>query len=224
MALFDEVTMAKSLLEQVALVCQGREALYEQILQCIFKYVHEDLTKFNADEPAKLLAARPADDPLEDILYLTSVGEPSVVYQTVRGLRQARAFRLGALQRKLPDIHMILLWCLFAIVLNTFPLLGAGSQTIGGTAILAVQSYYFGFIVFGMALTMGVVNELRRPGIKGAYNAYLVLQVMVKGLVEEIDLRLAGDIQMNVMEGPSVDANGAFDDGLLFEKRNTNQA
>ena len=67
--------MAKSLLEQVALVCQGQD--------CIDRYVTHDLTKFNDVEPATLISARPIDDPLEDILYLTSVGEPSIVYQTV---------------------------------------------------------------------------------------------------------------------------------------------
>jgi hypothetical protein len=50
-------------------------------------YVKEDLTRFNDIEPAKLLSVRPVDDPLEDILYLTSVGEPSIIYETVRSLR-----------------------------------------------------------------------------------------------------------------------------------------
>ncbi|KAL7565205.1 hypothetical protein ACA910_016546 [Epithemia clementina (nom. ined.)] len=190
LALFEEVTMAKSLLEQVALVCQGRNALYQRILQCIDRYVRDDLTKFNDMEPAALISARPVDDPLEDILYLTSVGEPSIVYQTVKSLRQARAYRLGALQRKLPDLHMALLWALFAIVLFTFPLLGAGSQTIGGMGILTVQSWYLGFIVFGMSLTLGVVEELRQPNRVGAYNAQLVLNVMVAGLEEDLALRL----------------------------------
>jgi hypothetical protein len=130
LALFNEVTVAKSLLEQVALVCQGRDQLYHRILRCIDHYVQYDLTQFQI-EPAVLLSRRPVDDPLEDILYLTSVGEPSVIYSTVRALRQARAERLGALQRKLPNIHMILLWSLAFIVLFTFPLLGAAVQTIG---------------------------------------------------------------------------------------------
>eukprot|EP00529_Nitzschia_sp_RCC80_P029581 CAMPEP_0113522018 /NCGR_PEP_ID=MMETSP0014_2-20120614/44964_1 /TAXON_ID=2857 /ORGANISM="Nitzschia sp." /LENGTH=317 /DNA_ID=CAMNT_0000420045 /DNA_START=148 /DNA_END=1098 /DNA_ORIENTATION=+ /assembly_acc=CAM_ASM_000159 len=157
LALFEEVTMAKSLLEQVSLVAQGRTGLYSKILSCVHEYVREDLTKFNDVEPAELLSRRPIDDPLEEILYLTSVGEPSLVYQTVRSLRQARSARLGALQRKLPQIHMVLLWTLMGIVLFTFPLLGAGSQTIGGPGILTVQSWYLSFIVFGMCLTMGII-------------------------------------------------------------------
>jgi hypothetical protein len=210
LALFEEVTMAKSLLEQVALVSQGRQMLYEQILSCIQEYVEHDLTKFNDIEPAKMIAMRPCDDPLEEVLYLTSVGEPSLVYQTVRSLRQARAARLGALQRKLPDLHMFLLWTLAAIVLFTFPLLGAGVQTIGGYGILKVQSWYLGIIVLGISLTMGVINELRRPEKVGAYNARTVLTIMVAGLQEELDLRLRGVISgpVDLSLEPSVDSDG----------------
>lgn len=206
LALFEEVTMAKSLLEQVALVCQGREALYQTILASINQYVQEDLTRFNDVEPAILLSQKPVDDPLENILYLTSVGEPSIVYQTVRSLRQARAYRLGALQRKLPPIHTVLLYSLAAIVLFTFPLLGAGSQTIGGAGILTVQSWYLSFIVFGIVLVMGVIEELQRPGDKGAYNARTVLAVMLGGLQEDLRLRLAGEGRQ--YDGPSIDADG----------------
>lgn len=214
LALFEEVTMAKSLLEQVALVSQGRQALYERILRCIQEYVENDLSKFNDVEPAFLLSARPVDDPLEEILYLTSVGEPSLVYQTVRSLRQARARRLGALQRKLPQIHMLLLYTLALIVLFTFPLLGAGVQTIGGSEILAVQAWYLGFIVLGISVTMGVVNELRQPGITGAYNARSILNIMVAGLEEELDLRLKG-----VIRGPPAGLEPSVDsDGYLFSE------
>ncbi|GAX11878.1 hypothetical protein FisN_20Lh064 [Fistulifera solaris] len=215
LALFAEVTMAKSLLEQIALVSQGRKELYSRMLFCMHTYVHEDLTQFTTADPAVMISAPPSDDPLEDILYLTSVGEPSIIYQTVRSLRQARAQRLGALQRKLPELHMPLLWTLFAIVLFTFPLLGAGSQTIGGSEILAVQSWYLSFLVFGMGLTIGVVNELQRPSLRGAYNAQLVLNVMATGLIEEIDLRLSGQIAMNAMD-PSIDSDGSFDEDELF--------
>ena len=39
---------------------------------------------------AQLLSSKPMDDPLESIMYITSVGVPSVVYETVKNLRQAR--------------------------------------------------------------------------------------------------------------------------------------
>ena len=188
-ALFDEVTEAKSLLEQVALVCQGR-AMYNQVLRSISTYVQDDLKQLNAD-PAVLLSARPVDDPLEAIMYMTSVGVPSSVYETVRSLRQARAHRLGALQRKLPRIHMLLLWILAAIELCSFPLLGAGTQTIGGYNILTVEGVLFGIMTFGIVMTLRVVGELWRPA-GGAYNVDAVLRVMVRGLEQELDERMSG--------------------------------
>mmetsp|Transcript_17681 Transcript_17681/g.26834 ORF Transcript_17681/g.26834 Transcript_17681/m.26834 type:complete len:421 (+) Transcript_17681:155-1417(+) len=188
-ALFNEVTEAKSLVEQVALVCQGR-AMYNQVLKSISQYVSDDLKKLQAD-PAVLLSARPIDDPLESVMYMTSVGVPSSVYDTVRSLRQARAGRLGALQRKLPQVHMVLLYVLGLIELVSFPLLGAGTQTIGGYKILTVEGILFGVMTFGILLTLRVVGELWRPA-GGAYNVDATLRVMVKGLEEELDARMSG--------------------------------
>lgn len=188
-ALFNEVTEAKSLLEQAALVCQGR-AMYSQVLKSISKYVQNDLKRLQ-DDPAVLLSARPVDDPLESIMYMTSVGVPSSVYETVRSLRQARAGRLGALQRKLPKVHMLLLWILAGIELVSFPLLGAGTQTIGGYNILTVEGCLFGITTFGIVLTLRVVGELWRPA-GGAYNVDAVLSVMVSGLEEELKARMSG--------------------------------
>jgi len=200
-ALFNEVTEAKSLLEQVALVCQGR-SMYGRALEAISKYVQNDLKQLKAD-PAVLISARPADDPLESIMYLTSVGVPSTVYETVKSLRQARAARLGALQRKLPKIHMILLWILAGIELVSFPLLGAGTQTIGGYNILTVEGCLFGIMTFGIVMTMNVIGELYQPG-GGAYNVDSVLNVMVRGLELELEERLAGGRQYVANESPSL--------------------
>lgn len=188
-ALFNEVTEAKSLLEQVALVCQGRP-MYYKVLESISKYVRNDLKQLKAD-PAVLISSRPDNDPLESIMYITSVGVPSSVYDTVKSLRQVRATRLGALQRKLPRIHMVLLWILAAIELVSFPLLGAGTQTIGGYNILTIEGFLFGIMTFGIVMTMRVIGELYRPG-GGAYNVDGVLSIMVKGLEEELKGRLIG--------------------------------
>ncbi len=185
-ALFAEVTEAKSLLEQTALVCGGRP-MYGKILSDIKRYIDEDL-KALSTAPSALLSRRPVDDPLEGIMYSTSVGTPSAVYETVRSLRQARASRLGALQRKLPFIHVVLLWFLAAIELVSFPLLGAGTQTIGGYNILTVEGSLFGIMTFGIVLTLRVVGELYRPA-GGAYNVDGVLSIMVKGLEEELEMR-----------------------------------
>ncbi len=190
-SLFGEVTEAKSLLEQVALVCNGRKDMYEMCLVAVKRYVEEDLKKGLGIEPAKVLSARPMDDPLEIIMYLTSVGVPSSIYDTVRSLRQARAQRLGALQRKLPPAHLLLLWLLAVIELSSFPVLGAGTQTIGGYNILTIEGCLFGIMTFGIVLTLNVVGELY-VGSGGAYNVDSVLGVMVKGLDEELEERMKG--------------------------------
>mmetsp|Transcript_20899 Transcript_20899/g.51839 ORF Transcript_20899/g.51839 Transcript_20899/m.51839 type:complete len:392 (+) Transcript_20899:165-1340(+) len=188
-ALFDEVTEAKSLLEQVALVSQGR-SMYKRVLECMYIYVESDLKALDKD-PALLLSSRPMDDPLETIMYLTSVGVPGAVYDTVRSLRQARARRLGALQRKLPSIHLIMLWTLAALELISFPLLGAGTQTIGGYNVLTVEGLLFAVMTAGIVLTLRVVKELWRP-TGGAYNVDGVLRVMVRGLEKELEARQKG--------------------------------
>lgn len=164
--------------------------MYIPMLQFVQKYVEEDLMQIHKD-PAVLLSARPIDDPLESIMYMTSVGVPSIVYETVRSLRQARAARLGALQRKLPKVHMWLLWILAVIELMSFPLLGAGTQTIGGYRILTVEGCLFGVLTFGVVMTLRIVGELWRPA-GGAYNVDGVLRVMVRGLEEELSARMSG--------------------------------
>ena len=189
MSLFGEVAEAKSLLEQVALVCQGRRDMYGTCLAAIREYVDDDLKRGLSVDPAKVLSARPMDDPLEIITYLTSVGVPSSIYDTVRSLRQARAARLGALQRKLPPVHLLLLWLLAVIELSSFPVLGAGTQTIGGYNILTIEGALFATMTFGIVLTLNVVGELY-VGSGGAYNVDEVLSVMVKGLDEELDTRM----------------------------------
>jgi hypothetical protein len=195
-ALFNEVTEAKSLLEQVALVCQGR-AMYPQVLRSMKSYVQNDLKQVKSD-PALLLSRRPADDPLESIMYLTSVGIPGHIYETIRSLRQARAARLGALQRKVPNIHMGLLWILASIMLIAFPLLGAASVEAaaaeGAKRVLTIEGCLFGVTAFAITLTKRLVGELLRPA-GGAYNVDAVLGVMVRGLEKELDERLEGKIK-----------------------------
>ena len=176
--------------------------MYNRCLESISRYVKDDLKKLQSD-PAVLLSSRPMDDPLESIMYMTSVGVPSTVYETVRSLRQARAGRLGALQRKLPKIHMVLLWILALIELVSFPLLGAGTQTIGGYNLLTVEGILFGVMTTGIVLTLRVVGELWRPA-GGAYNVDSVLSVMVSGLEEELKARMSGaKVYSSNFKGPS---------------------
>ncbi|KAL7522934.1 hypothetical protein ACHAWX_007670 [Stephanocyclus meneghinianus] len=220
LALFDEVTEAKSLLEQVALVSQGR-SMYLTCLTSIARYVREDLLggtmtlaptnisnnnsgkvkKVRATPsvtPSILISARPADDPLESILYLTSVGIPGHIYDTVRSLRQARSRRLGALQRKVPVIHLLMLWIMGITLILTFPvLIGVGEAALAkgvlvpstGYNFLALQGILFGVATFAVVLTKMVLGELWRTK-GGAYNVDSVLRVMVRGLECELDERM----------------------------------
>ncbi len=128
-----------------------------------------------------------------------SVGVPSSIYDTVRSLRQARARRLGALQKKLPPIHLLLLWLLAIIELSSFPVLGAGTQTIGGYNILTIEGFLFGVMTFGIVLTLNIVGELY-AGTGGAYNVDSVLRVMVNGLEEELDTRM-NDVDADIARG-----------------------
>eukprot|EP00957_Ditylum_brightwellii_P141864 10808190-Ditylum_brightwellii.AAC.1 len=124
--------------------------------------------------PSELLSARPIDDPLESIMYMTSVGEPGLIYQTIRSLRQARSARLGALQR-------------------AFPLFGAASSSSlsSGLSWKSVPALLFGIITFADVLTKRLVGELLQP-VGGAYNVDEVLNVMVRGLECELEERMGG--------------------------------
>jgi len=188
-ALYAEVSEAKSLLEQVSLICSGRP-FFVDVLGQIQRYVKEDLKRIDYS-PAVLLSSKPKDDPLESVLYLTSVGVPSVIYDTVRSLRQARAVRLAATQRKLPEVQFWLLYFLASLELLSFPLLGAGTSSLFTNSILVVQSVLFGCMAGSLTLSLVIIHELWTP-VGGAYNVDMVLEVMVSGLEEETESRLAG--------------------------------
>jgi hypothetical protein len=86
---------------------------------------------------------------------------------------------------------MALLWVLALLELISFPLLGAGTQTIGGYKILTIEGCLFGVMTVGIVMTLRVVGELWRPA-GGAYNVDNVLKVMVRGLEEELEARMQG--------------------------------
>lgn len=212
-ALFAEVTEAKSLLEQISLMSFGRPGLYPSLLSRMNDYVQNDLKMLSVKDPTAATSALPKDDPLESILYATSVGVPGVMYNTVKSLRQARADRCGALQRKLPSLHIYFLRLLGVIVLVAFPVCGSGSQAIAPN-VLVLQSYLFGVLVFALALVLNVVEELRNSRSRGAYNVDGVLRVMVGGLERELEERLDGKILgVGVSPSPPVRNFANFDVG-----------
>jgi hypothetical protein len=228
-ALFEELSAVTSLLEQIALVAEGRPQLYKTLLQAVGRYIDQDLKvvtdySFLLDEkdnssplsafslterqsareelPALLLSSRPIDDPLETILFVTSVGEPSYIYSTVKELRQARAKRLASLQRKVPEINMYLLYSLGFTTWISFPVVATGSYTVGGDALLDVFRVELSFGVFAMSLVLGIINELKRPEVGGAYNIdYSVLGRLVDGIEGELDRRLEkADTDLKTLE------------------------
>jgi len=82
-ALYNEVTMAKSLVEQLTLIGHSRP-FYPACLQCISDYLNEDLKRLDVSS-VRRLSTKPIDDPLESIMFMTSIGVPSVVYETPDG-------------------------------------------------------------------------------------------------------------------------------------------
>ena len=119
-------------------------------------------------------------------MYLTSVGVPSIVYETVKNLRQARGYRLGAMQRKFPFLGIGLLYLLAAVELLAFPLLGAGTASIAG--VLSLQSFLFAMLCGAHMLVLRIIQELWQSS-GGVFNVDEVLQQMVFGLEEELELR-----------------------------------
>ena len=124
------------------------------------------------------------------VMWLTSVGSPGDVYETVRSLREARGQRLGALQRKLPAAHFGLLAVLGVLVLAIFPLLAAatGAAVAPEDGLLRVQAVLFGLMTFAIAVTLAVLYAFWMPA-GSAYNVDAVLEVMIDGLRAEIDER-----------------------------------
>ena len=125
----------------------------------------------------------------------------------VKDLRQARGERLGALQRKFPSIGIALLYLLAAAELTAFPLLGAGTAGISELpelaptiSILELQSLIFASVSACLVLVLRIIQELWETS-GGVFNVDAVLQEMVLGLEEELELRVAGAVR-GFMEPP----------------------
>jgi len=233
-----------SLLEQMALATEGRSGVYRTLLESMFAYVRYDMkmqtppanTDINAaipmatnttnaysseDIPARLLSTRPTKDPFETILYVTSVGTPSSIYSTVRQLRQSRSTRLAAMQRKMPELNLYLLYTLGFMAWITFPLVAAGSFTVGGDALLNVQRVQLSLGVLAMGGVFGIINELKVPALNGGGSSlddaggssiirsvydvdFAVLDTLLNGLENEIRVRME-NLEKGVADSSSVD-------------------
>ena len=203
LALYAEVTVAKSLLEQLTLVGQGRP-WYGSALQRMNEYLTSDLRRLDVS-PVDALSARPVEDPLESIMYMTSIGVPSVVYETVKDLRQARGKRLAAFQRKFPVLGISLLYVLATLEVFAFPLLGAGTAAISNVpelppvSILELQSLIFASVCGCLVLVLRIIQELWQSS-GGVFNIDAVLQQMVLGLEEELQLRMQSQEWLNSVD------------------------
>jgi len=139
------------------------------------------------------------------------VGVPSIVYETIRDLRVARGNRLGAMQRKLPAVHFVLLYALGALELLAFPLLGAGTVSMfRERAVLNVQAVLFGSMCGAIVMTLQVVYELWKP-CNGAYTVDRVLQTMVSGLEDELEARLAA----SMVAASDLEPSNSHDDTIV---------
>jgi hypothetical protein len=237
-ALFEELSLLFSLVEQVALCSEGRKQVYKLLLLAIQRYINEDLkvittisssnssNKTNREDlPLILLCQMPQNDPLQSVLYLTSVGQPSYIYSTIKSLRKARSIRLASLQRKMPEVNMYLLYILGFTTWVTFPLVTAGSYTVGGEELIDLFRNQLSLGVFGMGLVLGIINELKQPEVGSAYNVdYSILGTMLDGLEKEVNGRLMTcDLDDVRNDGPDDDDNDnnamMYKDGVLADNK-----
>eukprot|EP00435_Cladocopium_sp_Y103_P049482 s3444_g14.t4 len=187
----------------------------EELQEGLQRYVREDLRRLDCN-PARLLSGKVhteegRSDPLEQVLYFTSVGVPSYVYDTVKSLRSARGERLGATQRKLPELHFAVLAVLSVAELLVFPVLAAGCANLDSNGVAALpghilffQAMLFGLMATAITLTFVVLYDLWRP-VGDTYNFETILQEMVSGMEEELEVRLLQsrnqDIEAEVPSG-----------------------
>ena len=124
---------------------------------------------------------------------MTSVGVPSVIYETVKNLRQARGHRLGACQRKFPRLGIWLLYILATLELAAFPLLGAGTMAglsvkMDPSRVFGLQSLLFSGLTGATVLVLRIIEELWQSS-GGTFNVDETLSKMVVGLEAELDER-----------------------------------
>ncbi|CAE7401965.1 tyrP-A [Symbiodinium natans] len=203
-AIFQEVSEARSLVEQLTLLGgarQGRAAVSEwtsnsaTLLDSMETYLVQDLQRLG--EARILQNAGDEPDPLESLLFCTSVGVPSSVCSSVRAIRQARASRLAAAQRQFPVAHLLLIGVFGTCSLSIFLLLGAGlagfeaAEATRPGHLLAILAPLFGLLVGVQAITAAVLRELSLPGGSQIFRAQDVVQQSLEGLLAELRQRRA---------------------------------
>jgi len=201
-AIYQEVSEARSLVEQLVLLGgarQGKTVGTEwtsnsaTLLDDMEAYLIQDLQQLG--EIRILVDRGPKPDPLESLLFATSVGVPSGVSSSVRAIRQARASRLAAAQRKFPAAHLLLLGVFGTCSLSIFLLLGAGLAGFEAFEaskpghLLAILAPLFGLLVSVQALTAAVLRELSLPGGSKFFRAQDVVEESLAGLLADLRQR-----------------------------------
>mmetsp|Transcript_65437 Transcript_65437/g.182092 ORF Transcript_65437/g.182092 Transcript_65437/m.182092 type:complete len:495 (+) Transcript_65437:70-1554(+) len=140
-------------------------------------------------------------DPLERLLFGTSIGLPSSICASVMAVRQARAGRLAAAQRQYPAGHFLILGTFAIAVLAVFVLLSAGTaefeppevNAASPGRILTMQAPLFGFLVCAVALAILILKELSEPGTASRrfFGVQEASQETVRGLVQQLATRTA---------------------------------
>ncbi|CAJ1443650.1 unnamed protein product [Effrenium voratum] len=199
-AIYCEVSEARSLIEQLVLLSGCREGLNQSwspssktLLETVEAYLVEDLQ--NLGKSGLLPDRGGAVDPLESMLFVTSVGLPSCICDSVRSIRQARAERLAAAQRRFPLGHQVILSAMAACAMAVFILLAAGlagfeadSATKPGH-LLTVLAPLFGLLMSAQVLTASVLTELSNCGGSDLFRAQDVVQQSLSGLLAELRQR-----------------------------------
>lgn len=209
-AIYQEVSVARALLEQLVLLGGARQS---HILEYFEEYIVEDLMELGKPRVIGSRAGGEAD-PLEKLLFATSVGTPSCVCDSVRAIRQARAERLAATQRKFPLGHLLVLGGFTVLTLACFPLLSAGligfEEPAGGMTresvaalpghLLSVHSVLFGLLVAAVILAFVVAGQLADPS-RGVFGVEAALTESLRGLQAEIQGRRARISQLARRQG-----------------------
>ena len=198
-AIYTEVSEARSLIEQLVLLSAGRQVGGDEswssssrnLLESVEAYLVQDLQRLGESQILPKRGAAPVD-PLETLLFATSVGVPSGVCDSVRAIRQARASRLAAAQRKFPSAHSAILWTLALLATAIFVLLAAGMAGFEADVatdpghLLSILSPLFGILVAAQVLTGMVMSELSMPGGSELFRSQDIVEQGLGGLLHEL--------------------------------------
>mmetsp|Transcript_23087 Transcript_23087/g.34376 ORF Transcript_23087/g.34376 Transcript_23087/m.34376 type:complete len:183 (-) Transcript_23087:73-621(-) len=111
----------------------------------------------------------------------------------------------------MPEINMYLLYTLGFTAWVTFPIVTAGSSTVGGDALIELYRNQLSLGLVGMGLVLGVINELKQPEVGSAYNVdFSVLGTLIDGLDRELDNRLSRCDAGVQSGGSNINSSAAF--------------